>query len=160
MHLSRRTVHSSALKAAVHFTLSICGGCVLCVAQSGCMSKHSNSISSLAHHINEDADLLHAEYTPSVRELIRRGHCAIPYMLDLMINKDQETRLRAQTVIEGITLRDHGWIPGEGWPGPDMEKGYNSFWRSLGNLQFDSDPSARLRSVAMWRRWYANLSER
>src|SRR5262245_22186347 len=56
-----------------------------------------------------------SEYTPSVMKLIKIGRPAIRETLELMLSDDRETRIHAYTVIEGITLVEHGFRFGQGW---------------------------------------------
>lgn len=98
--------------------------------------------------LNDDPDLLHADYTPSVHDLIRAGRPALPRALDLMQSDDRATRVRAQRVLEGVTLREYGFVQGEGWKPPDGEAEWRWFWARLGDLRYDGP---RTRGRPAWR---------
>jgi hypothetical protein len=114
----------------------------------------------LARRLNADPDILHHDHTPYGEELIDKGEEVIPSMLVLMVDGDCETRLHAETVIAGITMKMYGFTPGqEGWSPPSGEDEWMRLWVSLGNLDCQAPREAREHSVALWRQWLAERSK-
>jgi len=66
--------------------------------------NYSKSIEVCIITINDNADELHLNYTPSVHCLINIGFDALKPLSKLLTKKDEMTRLRAMTAIENITL--------------------------------------------------------
>jgi hypothetical protein len=119
----------------------------------------SESLDELVRTINDKPDVLHSDHTPAGDRLIKFGTPAIPRMLDLMLSDDESTRLRAQRVLEGITLEKHGFVFGRGWPSGDSHKEdarFRAFWKSLGDLDWQASRTDRERAVKLWREWVAN----
>jgi hypothetical protein len=114
-----------------------------------------DEIGELIDRINERPDKLHGDYTPASQQLIAIGERALGAVLPLMLNDDPTTRLRAQRVLEGITMKAHGFTVGRGWETPIGEKHFREFWRGLGGLNWQSPRDAREKSVALWTRWLA-----
>lgn len=112
-------------------------------------------VDELVKHLNESPDKLHGDYTPASMQLIGLGEPAIGAVLQLMLSPDAETRLRAQRVLEGITMRTHGFAAGQGWTDPDGEARWRGFWRGLGDLDWEASLEDRRRSVAVWQSWLA-----
>src|SRR5215210_2755978 len=102
-------------------------GAVIAVALvAGCESSPDSAsqsagdpVQALYARLNDDPDLLHADYTPAVHKLIRVGRPALPRAVDLMLTGDEDTRMRAQRVLEGVTSVEHGFVFGQGWTRPD-----------------------------------------
>src|SRR5260370_5343543 len=78
--------------------------------------------------LNDAADHLHADITPSVRTLSGMGLKAIPSLLDLLMAEDEMTRLHAQRALESILARQHGFVPGGGFPSPKAEEETRAEW--------------------------------
>ena len=112
-----------------------------------------DEIGELINRINESPDKLHGDYTPASQQLIAIGERALGAVLPLMLNDDSVTRLRAQRVLEGITMKAHGFTAGRGWATLTGEDEFREFWRGLGGLNWQSPPDAREKSVALWTRW-------
>jgi hypothetical protein len=112
-------------------------------------------LEELVRTINHKHDKLHPEWTPSVVKLIEIGDPAIPRMLDLMLSDDGETRLRAQQVLERVTTRKLGFVPGKGWLESGGADKWRTLWKSLGNLDWEASREERERSVKLWREWLA-----
>jgi hypothetical protein len=128
---------------------------VLCV---GCSSiADRERVDRLVATIDDNSDVLHAEDTPSVRALINVGLDAVPRMLDLMESQNALTRLRAHAVLEGISAKMYGFVPGQGWSDPNGEERWHRFWADLGNLDDRASAADRARSIALWRVWYRPL---
>lgn len=113
----------------------------------------SRRIEGLIATINDDPNVRHRQYTPSVDKLVAIGDAAIAPALDLMLKDDQNTRLRAVTVIRDIMELKYGFVPGKGWVRGEDEKRFKKFWSSLGNLDWDSSEMERKKSVQLWKSW-------
>jgi hypothetical protein len=126
-------------------------------SQKGAASMQQE-IDSLIASINDDPDKLHSDYTPAAHRLIELGEPALAPALDLMLSDDRITRMRAQRVIEGVTMRLHGFQFGQGWKDNNDELEWRRLWQSLGDLDFDAPVESRTESVELWRRWLADRS--
>jgi hypothetical protein len=112
-------------------------------------------VAALYARLNDNPDLLHFDYTPAVHELIAIGRPAIAPALDLMLSENATTRLHAVTVLEGVTMREHGWVPGQEWARPGGLEAWHQFWQRLGNLSDTGTKEERSASIAKWRDWLA-----
>jgi hypothetical protein len=63
--------------------------------------------------------------------------------------------MRAQRVLKGVTLREHGFVFGQGWTRPDGEAEWRRFWARLGGLDYKTTKEERAASLAKWRAWLA-----
>ena len=115
----------------------------------------SVEIDELIARINERPDKLHGDYTPAAMRLIDLGEPALGAMLPLMLDRDPDTRLRAQRVMEGITMKAHGFIAGRGWETPSGERQWRDLWRELGDVDWEAAEDARKTGVVLWGRWLA-----
>ena len=113
------------------------------------------TLDDLVRTINDNPNMRHRDYTPSVHKLIALGDASIPRMLDLMLSNDRDTRLRAQTVLQDIAVLKHGFVPGRGWPNDASEERYRALWKSLGDLDWNAPREDRERAVKLWREWLA-----
>jgi len=113
----------------------------------------SQDIPSLLARIDEEPDKLHSDMTPAVEALIEIGEPALGPVLELMLSPGRETRMHAQRVLEGVTLRLHGFRPGQGWDDQSREDDWRRFWKSLGDLDWDAPEASRADAVALWREW-------
>jgi len=107
---------------------------------------------SLIRTINDDADILHSDYTPSVNRLIEIGMPSVDPVLELMLSDDEETRVHAQRVLTDITARQHGFTPGRGWSVRQQHE-WRDFWIQLGALNWNDPIEKRRESVRLWREW-------
>jgi HEAT repeat protein len=110
--------------------------------------------------LNDAADQLHADITPSVLTLGGMGLKAVPSLLDLLMADDEMTRLHAQRALELILARRHGAAPDSGFPSPKAEDDMRSEWSANGNYDYSAPASAREASVEKWRQWLAQAEER
>lgn len=78
-------------------------------------------IARLVASLDEDADPLHSDYTPSVSALSIRGVPAARAVLHLLDVDDQMTRLHAQRVVEGVVSHEFGFRSGSGFPSREMD---------------------------------------
>lgn len=120
--------------------------------------RRVETVDDFVRTINDNPDLLHFDYTPSVHKLIKVGERAIPQMLNLMLSEDRDTRLRAERVLSGITLEQHGFVFGQGWKDEKGAERFRAFWSSLGDLDWTATQEERTRAVKLWREWIAKKS--
>jgi hypothetical protein len=110
-------------------------------------------IDLLIRSINDKPDKLHGDYTPSVHQLIEIGAPALKQVLELMLSDVEDTRLRAQRVIEGITMAMYGFRMGHGWQNEQGPEQWQMFWNSLGELNYDTPIEDRSKSLRKWKQW-------
>lgn len=110
-------------------------------------------IAALVARIDADPDPLHWDRTPAVEALIRVGWPAAPLLLDRMLDASEDTRLRAQRALEGILLRELGFVAGRGFTREGGEARFRALWDKLGGYAFDADPEDRQRAVCAWKEW-------
>jgi len=122
-------------------------------------SELKNEIDRLARMINADPDKLHSDYTPAVHRLIEIGDSALQSALDLVLSDDEMTRLRAQRVLEGVTMRMHGFQFGQGWASAQGSADWERLWNSLGDLDYKAPLESRLQSVKWWREWLSRQTK-
>jgi hypothetical protein len=113
----------------------------------------SSDIAGLVATINEAPDPLHGDRTPAVEALIQHGVASLPHVLPLLAGGHELTRLRAQRVLEGVTL---AWVR-EHTPSRAMTRGdvheWQELWRANGSYDWRGSPEARSESVRLWRAW-------
>lgn len=114
--------------------------------------EHPGALAACLRTIDDAADPLHADRTPSVQCLIELGPPALPALLDLLGAGDRMTRLHAQRAVEGITRRMHGF-DGRAWTGGTAEA-WIAWWTSIG-YENDADDAARAAGVQRLRAWAA-----
>jgi hypothetical protein len=112
-----------------------------------------DEIERLVRQINASPDKLHGDYTPAVLKLIEIGEPALPAVLPLMVSEERETRLRAQRVLEGVTMAMFGFRIGHGWTRPGGEEAWRRLWDDLGGVSAEDSPERRAQAVDRWTRW-------
>jgi hypothetical protein len=122
------------------------------LSMNECLAMDS-SIVQLVQSIDDNPDPLHADYTPSVHQLIEKGLPAVPPVLVLMRSDSKDTRLHAQRVLEGITMKRFGFVIGKGWAKADGEEKWRELWKKLGNMQWDESLERRNKSIVLWEKW-------
>jgi hypothetical protein len=116
----------------------------------------SDKIKKLIEAIDHHPYKLHSDYTPSVEGLIKIGKPAMMSVLDLFLTSEEITRLRAQRVLEIITMKMYGFNPGHGWEVVNKESEWKQFWNSLGDLNYKTSIELRSASVRLWKEWLKN----
>jgi hypothetical protein len=116
-------------------------------------SKHNDVLESLAQTIDDDADPLHADFTPSVSKLIRKGLPGARAVLHLLDAPRRLTRLRAQRVIEGVVMMRNGWKPGRGYPDETGQEETKALLKANGSYRADASPEERHSAIEKWRQW-------
>ncbi|MCE9548220.1 MAG: hypothetical protein K8T25_22335 [Planctomycetia bacterium] len=118
-------------------------------------TSQRDAINKLIAAIDKDPDWLHSDYTPAVHELTKIGWPAIEPLLDVLLTTNEETRMRAQRALEGITMEQYGFRRGRGWNDPRGEDRFRQFWKSLGDYNYNAGENDRRASIAKWRAWLA-----
>lgn len=119
----------------------------------------NSDIARIIREIDQHPDKLHSDYTPSVHRLIEIGETALDPVLELMLLDRRETRLRAQRVIEGITMKLFGFEVGHGWKSEQDSLDWQIMWHALGNLDYDDSQEKREASVDLWKQWISQHSQ-
>jgi len=110
-------------------------------------------IAELIERIDQHPDKLHGDHTPAVGRLIEIGRPALGRVLELMLNENRDTRLRALRVIETVTMGLAGFRLGQGWSSAADERTWRDQWSAMGSLTADAPMTKRAESVAKWRQW-------
>jgi hypothetical protein len=112
------------------------------------------TIRDLIVRINDDIDVLHAEYTPAVHELIAIGLPSLRHgVLDLLLSEDIDTRYRAQTVLEGVTCNQYGSAMGRGWKNENQQTAWLELLEEMGSHNYKASLEERKTSYDRWARW-------
>ncbi|WP_158892909.1 hypothetical protein [Amycolatopsis anabasis] len=119
----------------------------------------SREVEELLAAIDDDPDPLHLDYTPAMWALAELGWPVAPSLLDLMETAGDQTRLRAARALELIVDREHGFVAGRGFPGPEAEDAVRALWARNGDYRYDAEEAARVESVRRWRDWLARRGE-
>lgn len=136
--------------------LIVCSGCGHPPTADNGESIHiEQRVRVLIARINDHPDQNHFDFTPATDELIEVGTPAIPYVVELMLVDDRDTRLRAMHVLYYIILNRYGWVSGKGWPDETGERKVDRLWSDLGDLDWQAPLEKRQASVMLWRRWVA-----
>lgn len=109
--------------------------------------------------IDVDPDKLHKDYTPAVHRLIEIGEPALNAVLELMAAEDELTRLRAQRVIEGVTMRMNGFDSAQGWSSRQQSDEWRRLWSLLGSLDYKAPLESRVESVKRWKEWLSGRTK-
>ena len=95
-------------------------------------------------------------YPPAVSELIEIGEPALEPTLHFLVSSDSFTRLRAETAINGILMKNHGFESGKGWTTDNGEQAFRDFYRKFwDNKQGISEASFEdrvefVRKIKVW----------
>lgn len=119
--------------------------------------QEDESIRLLIATINDDPDRLHWDHTPSVSKLAKKGRIVIPHMLKLMVEADEDTRLRAQAVLWGVISEMHGFVNGKGWTSRESEDEYRKIFATNGSFDYSAPLEARRETARRWKAWYDDL---
>ena len=111
---------------------------------------HPAALNACLQTLNDGEDILHLDYTPSVRCLSEIGQPALLPLLDFLLDEDGLTRLRAQRAAEGITTQMFGF-DGDNWP-EDQLQAWRKWWQSL-DYDSDAGPEARQAAVDRLQAW-------
>jgi HEAT repeat protein len=109
--------------------------------------------------LDDAADELHLDITPSVQTLGEMGLKVLPSLLDLLMDEDEMTRLHAQRAFDLILARRHGFVPGIGFPSPEAAERMRDEWRANGDYDYSAPARDRAVSVEKWRQWLKQVEE-
>ena len=112
--------------------------------------KHPQALDACLRTIDDAADPLHADRTPSVQCLIERGEPALPRLLERLTAGERMTRLHAQRAVEGITRRMHGF-DGRAWTTGTADE-WVAWWTTIA-YEPDATPASRAAAVERLRAW-------
>lgn len=119
-----------------------------------------NDIPEWVRTINDNPDMLHLDYTPSVHRLSECGLAAVHAILPLLDSKDTNERLRAQRVLEGVIKRRFGWLSGQGFlSGSGGEGKTTALFMINGNYQYDGLLKARRDAIKKWKYWLSQNTD-
>ncbi len=111
--------------------------------------NHSYALEACIKTIDDNPDLLHLDYTPSVHCLIQIGKEALYPLTELMLSKNEMTRLRALRAIEQITL--NLWKQESLGKELDMEE-WRVWWNEI-DLDYESNEVNRIKSIEKLKAW-------
>jgi len=120
---------------------------------------HPDAMAALLRNLNDAADELHLDRTPSVEALGESGPKAMPLLVDLLMDENEMTRLHSQRALELILSRRYGFRPGQGFPSPAAANKMRVQWQNNGDYDYAAEAPVRNESVAKWRRWLAEAKE-
>ena len=113
-----------------------------------------DEIQKLVDEIDAEPDPNHSDVTPAVLKLMEAGLPGIKLLLGPLGSRKAETRMRAQRALEGIVMRRHGWVPGQGYKDAEAgEKATRELLGANGDYQAESASANRKRAINKWRRW-------
>lgn len=121
--------------------------------------NHPDAMAACVQTLNDAADKLHLDRTPSVEALGTMGLQAVPLLLDALMDNNEVTRLHAQRALELILSRRHGFRAGQGFPSTEAAEMMRTEWQHLGDYDFAADVQRRGDAVAKWRRWLTDAQE-
>jgi len=105
---------------------------------------HPGALAALLATLNDAADPMHLDRTPSVEALADFGLDAVAPLLERLLDEDPMTRLHAQRALELIVARHLS---------PADDEAVRSVWQQHGNYAWDADVERRRAAVASWRTW-------
>lgn len=110
-------------------------------------------IDSLVGTIDSNYDILHSDYTPSILRLSELGIPAIEAIIPLLNNDNENTRLHAQRVFEGVINQMHGFIPGQGYSIKGGEEKVRNILKSIGYEWNDTSLDNRQKAIEKLKNW-------
>ena len=120
---------------------------------------HPDAMQACLHTLNDAADELHLDRTPSVDALGRMGLESVPFLLDLLMNEEEMTRLHSHRALELVVMRCHGFRSGQGFPTADAEEQARAAWQDNGNYDYAADETIRAAAVTRLRVWFGTFTE-
>ncbi|HEX9988145.1 MAG TPA: hypothetical protein VGE45_06655 [Chloroflexia bacterium] len=116
-------------------------------------TRQNDDIKILVQTIDDNANPLHSDFTPSVLKLSEMGIPGAKAVLDLLDAPRYETRLRAERVLEGVVMGRNGWEYGQGYTDDDGQQKTNDLLKANGSYRADAPPKERRESIEKWRQW-------
>lgn len=115
----------------------------------------SDEIQDLLATFDDNPSRRHGDFTPAVQRLTELGLPAIAATLHLLDHPNMLTRKRAQRVLDGVIMYQHGWEAGHGYPDPEQEKKVHALMATNGNYNAMAAPEDRQQAIEKWRVWLA-----
>ena len=112
-------------------------------------------IDSLIFTIDNNYDILHSDYTPSVHKLSEMGIPAIEAIIPLLSSPKEDTRLHAQRVFEGVIYKMNGFISGQGFVDKGGETNARIVLTSIGYEWNEKDAAKRQIQINNLKKWVA-----
>lgn len=121
--------------------------------QEDSVATQRRLIDSLVATIDDNYDMLHTDYTPSVYKLSGLGIPAVEAVIPLLDNTSEDTRLHAQRVVEGVIYRMNSFIPGQGFTAKEGEDKARNILNSIGYDWKDMDLLNRQKAIKNIKKW-------
>jgi HEAT repeat protein len=128
-------------------------------AQGLVRTRHPDAMRACLQTLNDSADELHLDITPSVIALAGMGQKAVPALLNLMSDSDEMTRLRAQRALELFINLRHGFSIGRGFPSAEAEEAAHGEWVAHGDYDYCADEASRTAAITKWQQWLESVKE-
>lgn len=120
--------------------------------------NHPDALNACLQTINDGADELHLDITPTGSALSDMGLAAVPSLLNLLNDDNEMPRLHAQRALELLINKRYGFILGQGFPSQQAEAAARSEWLANGNYDYAAEEDSRTTAIAKWHQWLdANL---
>lgn len=113
---------------------------------------HPKAVEACLRTLDDEADPLHADHSPSVRCLIEIGWPALGPVFEHLSAEGYLHRARAQRAAEGITKRRFGF-DGTAWPPGALERWLA--WAERIDYEADAPADRRAVGLARLRAWIA-----
>ncbi len=117
------------------------------------------AMSACLQTINDGADELHLDTTPSVITLAEMGLSVVTPLLALMMDNNKITRLHAQRSLELFINRRHGFSLGQGFPSQKDEAAARAEWQANGNYDYSANEATREAAIVKWQQWLNAVTE-
>lgn len=114
------------------------------------------TIASLVAAIDDDPDILHADFTPAVWGLCGYGLDGARAVLPLLDAASETTRMHASRALECAVANWFGWQPGRiEDPRSGARRRYEAVWRANGGYDWNAAPAVRRATRDLWAAWLA-----
>jgi hypothetical protein len=123
--------------------------CLFCLTGFG----QDQKINQLVKSIDDNPDILHLDYTPSVNELAEMGVPAMKAVLPLLSAKNELTRLHALRVLEHNVYNFYGFESGHGFIAKGGEDQVRKILLQLNYDWEEKDSVKRNSAIVRWRNY-------
>jgi HEAT repeat protein len=104
---------------------------------------HPEAMTALLATLDDAADPLHLDVTPSVGAITTFGLAAVPALLDRMASEDSMSRLHAQRALQLIVSAHSN----------SDEKAAGALWQRNGSYDWEAADDQRRASIKSWTKW-------
>jgi hypothetical protein len=146
------TIIKTATLSVAIVLLTLCA----CVSRENQFSQEKTKklIAIDLKEINRDPYLVNSEYTPAVHRLVDYGRLSLECgVLELLVDEDYMTRVRAWRVLERIILAEMGYTPGMGWKDRSKESEWGDLCEKNGSYKADLPKNLLKTSYLKWSEW-------